>query len=104
MKEWDEKEKRDDNPMRFFANMKPVEVHKGKVYYDPRTNQFIQIREIGPEYARDNFANYYSDCQTQIDSCSVPISEEYFSQLEEVKDITKYADHTNCGWCVRKRE
>lgn len=73
--------------------------NKTRVYYDPRTNQFVQVRQRGYElHLCGGFCEYYGSAMTT--NTTQLLSEEYLQGCEPVMavDLCTHAQYDGIGW------
>ena len=72
------------------------------VWYDPKTNQFVQVRRRkGKRLICGDFTDYYNDAQTTFSE--QVLSPAYFvgARLADRIDRLKEAHHDGIGWRVQ---
>ncbi len=78
------------------------EQFEGDVYFDPRTNRFIQVRkQTNNKLHCGEFCEYYEDAQTCL--LTQTLSRDYLDGLVKVEDIDKFdkAEYDGIGWCIK---
>lgn len=67
----------------------PLYIHVGDVYYDPRINRFIQLRETREDcLIFGSPCEFYNDAKTTVFNHQGPVSD--LNILEKVEDVSKF--------------
>ncbi|MBU6414902.1 hypothetical protein KGQ34_01495 [Patescibacteria group bacterium] len=88
----------------FFKKLPEFKEHAGDVFYDPKTNRFIQVRGLHDDYvACGGFTIFYEDARTN--KSSQQLSHEYVDALVKITciDKTDFAFFDRFGWKVKEK-
>jgi hypothetical protein len=89
-----------------FMNPKEREVHQGPVYYDSRTNRFLQLRKRHDDfYLFSDFKKFYDDSKTTISEQK--LSPKYLEGCIEVECLDEHPElwtYNEFGWCVKEKK